>query len=116
MIYHLLDSFDPEYTKSYLKDALTQDENILCFLDIFVDVWIGADKEYEIQKGYTDYCSTERVLNAIEVCKKSGTLFRLPEELQHKCAAFFLVNSRNSKCNDRARQTDTAKLLATWKE
>ncbi len=116
MIYHLLDSFDPEYTKSYLKDALTQDENILCFLDIFVDVWIGADKEYEIQKGYTDYCSTERVLNAIEVCKKSGTLFRLPEELQHKCVAFFLVNSRNSKFNDRARQTDTAKLLATWKE
>lgn len=115
MVYHLLDSFDPEYTKSYLENALLQDENVLWFLGRFVNVWTGAGKEYEIQKGYTDYFSTERVLNAIEACRKNGTFFRFPEELQHKCAAFFLANSGDSRYNGGAYQDDTERLIAAWR-
>lgn len=114
-VYHLLDSFDPEYTKSYLENALLQDENVLWFLGRFVNVWTGSGKEYEIQKGYTDYFSTERVLNAIETCRKNGTFFRFPEELQHKCAAFFLADSGDLRYNGRAQQDDTDRLIAAWR-
>ena len=116
MVYHLLDSFDPEYTKSYLENALIQDENVLQFFGLFVNVWTGAGKEYEIQKGYTDYFSAERVLDSIESCRKNGAFFRFPEELQHKCAAFFLTNSGNPEFSNGAYQTDTEKLIATWKK
>lgn len=116
MVYHLLDSFDSEYTKSYLENALIQDENVLWFFGRFVNVWTGAGKEYEIQKGYTDYFSTERVLDSIESCRKNGAFFRFPEELQHKCAAFFLANSGNPEFSGGAYQTDTEKLIAAWKE
>ena len=115
MVYHLLDSFDPEYTKSYLDSALIQDENVLWFLGHFVNVWTGTGKEYEIQKGYTDYFSTERVLNAIESCRKNGTFFRFPEELQHKCAAFSLAHSGSPDYSGGAYQDDTEKLIASWK-
>ena len=115
MVYHLLDSFDPEYTKSYLDSALIQDENVLWFLGHFVNVWTGTGKEYEIQKGYTDYFSTERVLNAIESCRKNGTFFRFPEELQHKCAAFSLAHSGSPDYGGGAYQDDTEKLIASWK-
>ena len=115
MVYHLLNSFDSEYTKSYLESALIQDENVLRFLSHFVNVWTGAGKEYEIQKGYTDHFSTERVLKAIDACRKDGGFFRLPEELQHKCAAFYLANSGNSEHNGGAYQDDTEKLIASWK-
>lgn len=115
MVYHLLNSFDPEYMKNYLENALLQDENVLWFLGRFVNVWTGVGKEYEIQKGYTEYFSTERVLNAIEVCRKNGTFFRFPEELQHKCVAFFLSNSGDSRYSGGAHQNDTGRIIAAWK-
>ena len=64
---------------------------------------------------YTDYFSTERVLNAIESCRKNGTFFRFPEELQHKCAAFSLAHSGSPDYSGGAYQDDTEKLLASWK-
>ncbi|MGI5906640.1 MAG: KAP family P-loop NTPase fold protein [Candidatus Pararuminococcus gallinarum] len=115
IIYYLLNSFDPEYTKHYLDSVLTQDENILWFLGYFVTVWIGSGKEYEIQEGYADFFSTERVFRAIEVCRKNGVFFKFPEELQHKCAAFFLCNSESLEHGTRAYEHDTEKIIASWK-
>ena len=119
MVYHLLNSFEPEYTKSYLKNALIQDENVLWFLGSLVNIWTDVsrqmEKEYEVQDAYTEYFSVERALNAIESCRKDGTFFKLPEELQHKCAAFFLVNSGNSDYGRRVHQNDTQKLISSWK-
>lgn len=115
IIYYLLDSFDPEYTKSYLANILIQDENVLLFLGRFVNVWTGGGNEYEIQNGYIDYFSTERVLNAIESCRENGTFFKLPEELQHKCAAFFLANSGNPEYHGGAHHNDTKKTIDSWK-
>lgn len=115
MVYFLLDSFDPEYTKVYLEKALTSDENVLRFLARFVTTWTGSGTEYEIQEGYSDHFTAERVLEAIEVCRKDGTLFRFPQDLQHKCAAFFLANSGDPQYNGGVYQNDTEKILASWK-
>lgn len=119
MVYRLLNSFDPEYTKNYLKNALIQDKNVLWFLGGLVDVWADVsgkrEKEYEVQKAYTEYFSAERALNAIESCRKDGILFKLPEELQHKCAAFVLSNSAGPNYGRRVHQNDTMKLISSWK-
>ena len=115
MVYHLLNSFDPEYTKHYLESSLTQDTNILRFLRLFVTIWTGSGTEYEIQNGYDEYFSTERALSAIETCKKNRTILELPEELQHICAAFFLANSGNPECGNHIYQHATEKLISSWR-
>lgn len=115
MVYHLLNSFDPEYTKHYLESSLTQDKNILRFLSLFVAIWTGSGTEYEIQNGYSEYFSTERALSAIETCRKNRTIFELPEELQHKCAAFFLANSGKPEYGGHINQYDTEKIIASWR-
>ena len=115
MVYHLLNSFDPEYTKHYLESSLTQDTNILRFLRLFVTIWTGSGTEYEIQNGYDEYFSTERALSAIEACKKNRTILELPEELQHICAAFFLANSGNPECGNHIYQHATEKLISSWR-
>ena len=114
-IYYLLDSFDPEYTKEYLDKTLVTDENILRFLDRFIISWTGSGTKYEIQKEYADWFSTDRVLSAIDACRKDGTLFRFSERLQHKCAAFFLANTGEAHDNGGVYQCDTEKALASWK-
>ena len=114
IVYLLLSAFDPEYTKAYLEKALAADENVLRFLARFVTVCIGSGTQYEIQKGYTDYFSADRVLNAMESCRKDGTFFNFPEELQHKCAAFFLANSGDPCYISGAYQDDTERVIALW--
>lgn len=115
MVYYLLNSFEPEYTKHYLKSSLTKDKSILQFLGLFVAIWTGSGTEYEIQTGYDEYFSTERALSAIEACKKNRTILELPEELQHKCAAFFLANSGNKEYSGHIYQFDTEKIIASWR-
>lgn len=113
-VHDLLDAFAPEYMTEYLKTALAVDENVARFLDRFVTVWTGSGTTYEIQQEYTNYFSADRVLDAIETCRKNGTLFSFPEELQHKCAAFFLTATRKSDYGNRVDQCDTKKVVASW--
>lgn len=115
MVHYLVDSFDPEYMKTYLDNVLIEDENVLKFLGRFVTVWTGSGIGYEVQTGYAEYFSVARVLDAIETCKKDGTFFSFPEELQHKCAAFFLNNSGNPEYVGEVYQCDTEKIIASWK-
>ena len=115
MVYHLLNSFAPKYTKHYLESSLTQDKNILRFLSLFVATWTGSGTKYEVQNGYDEYLSTERVLRAIETCRKDKTIFELPEELQHKCAAFFLANSGSPEYSDHIYQHATEEIITSWR-
>lgn len=117
MVYHLLNSFDPEYTNNYLQNSFVHDKNILWFLGLFVIIWNSAGKKYEIQKDYTNFFTPEQVLNAIDSCRQNGTFFDFPEELQRKCAAFFLAKSDNPQCNGESHQSDTdiEKLITAWK-
>lgn len=114
-VHYLMDSFEPEYMKAYLEKVLVTDENVLKFFGCFVTVWTGSGIGYEVQNGYTEYFTVDRVLAAIESCKKDGTFFGFPEELQHKCAAFFLNNSGNPNYVGEVYQCDTEKILANWK-
>lgn len=119
MVYHLLNSFEPEYAKSYLKNVLIHDENALWFLGSFInvstDVSRKMEKEYEVHNADTEYFSVEQSLKAIESCRKDDTFFKFPKELQHKCAAFFLVNSGNPNYGRRVHQNDTENLISSWK-
>lgn len=115
MVHYLVDSFDPEYMKTYLDNVLIEDENVLKFLGRFVTVWTGSGIGYEVQTGYAEYFSVARILDAIETCKKDGIFFSFPEELQHKCAAFFINNSGNPEYVGEVYQCDTEKIIASWK-
>lgn len=115
MVHYLMESFSPEYMKEYLQKVLVADENVLKFFGRFVTIWTGSGVGYEVQNGYTEYFTADRVLTAIDNCKKDGTFFGFPEELQHKCAAFFLNNSGKPDYVGEVYQCDTEKLLAIWK-
>jgi len=49
MVYHLLNSFDPEYTRNYLKESFNDSKNVLWFLGQYITIWIGGRKTYEVQ-------------------------------------------------------------------
>jgi len=115
MVYHLLNSFDPEYTSNYLREAFKENKNMLWFLGQYVTIWIGHIKTYEVQKEYTDHFTSEQILNAIDSCRRNGELFKFPEVLQHKCAAFFLNASDAPQYTNKISQADVEKVLAVWK-
>lgn len=115
MVYHLLNSFDPEYTCNYLEKAFNDSKNVLWFLGQYITIWIGSGKTYEVQDEYTNHFTSEQVLNAIEACRQNGELFKFPEELQHKCAAFFLDASDILQYRDEISQDDVDNVVTKWK-
>lgn len=114
IIHHLLNALDFNYRKHYLNDALTEDINILQFLDYFVFGQIGSDTRYEVEKNYTDYFSDKQALNAIERCRKNGTFFTLSENIQYKCAAFYLAHSNDPKYSNNIYPNAIRELLSSW--
>jgi len=113
MIHHLMESFDPEFMNDYLNRAFSEDENILKFLDSFVVPWIGTGTRYEVERTYTKYFTLDRVFEAIVNCQKNGVFFELPEEVQRKCAAFFMIESGEAKVE--VSQDDADQAIASWK-
>ena len=113
MIHYLVESFDPEFMNDYLNRALFVDENILKFLDNFVVPWIGTGTRYEVERTYTKYITLDRVFESIMNCQKDGTFFALPEEIQRKCAAFFMIESGEAKGG--VNQDDVDQVIAAWK-
>jgi len=113
MIHYLMESFEPEFMNAYLNKALSEDENILKFLDNFVVPWIGTGTRYEVERTYTKYFTLNRVFESIMNCQKDGTFFALPEELQRKCAAFFMIESGEAK--DEVSQDDAEQAIFAWK-
>ncbi len=114
IIHHLLNALDSDYRKHYLNDALTEDINILQFLDYFVFGQIGSDTRYEVEKNYIDYFSDKQALDAIERCRENGTFFSLSENIQHKCAAFYLANSNDPKYSNNIYPNAIRELLSSW--
>lgn len=114
IIYRLLKNFRPEYTENYIQKALIDDSNSLHFLGSFINVWTGTSKEYEVLQEYTEYLTTEKVLRAINNCIKNGSLFKYSEDLQKKCAAFFLFATKSSQQYDEIDEDNVSKLLNSW--
>lgn len=116
MVYHLLESFDPDYTKEYLQNLFTDDINILQFLEKYISTWIGGGKSFEIQNTYETHFTTDHALKAIESCRSNGSFFTLPYELQQKCASFSLFSSGLTQYNDHIPECDADNLINTWKQ
>lgn len=116
MVYHLLESFDTNYAKSYMKIVLKDDVNIAKYLTSCVSAWVGGITEYEVENSYQAYLTKERVLQAIGSLKESGQLFSLSEEIQRKCGAFFLYSSQKASYIEHIPQSDIDALLDSWHE
>ncbi len=115
IVYYLLESFDTDYAKSYMKIVLKDDSNIAKYLVSSVSAWISGRVEYEVENTYQEYLTKERILQAIDSLKKSGLLFILSEEIQHKCGAFFLYAIKKNHYDDHIPQSDVDELLASWR-
>ena len=113
-VFCLLESFEPNFTKSYLQTAFVNDENVLQFIDRFVDIYTGHNKLYEVKENYTAYFSAERAIESIEACRQNATFFMLSGELQQKCAAFFLTVACNERRRGKIPQEEVEKLIADW--
>jgi GTPase SAR1 family protein len=116
MVYYLLECFDFDYAKEYLTNALNDDKNIVRYLDGSISTWTGSVTEYEIKEEYKKYLTEDRVLQAIESQKKSGDLFLMPEQIQHKCGAFFLYVSEKTNSHGNIAQSDVDELLSAWRK
>jgi hypothetical protein len=85
------------------------------------DIWesvfrlFGRHGARVLEHESADHFTTERVLEAIETCRKDGTLFGFPEDLQYKCAAFFLTNSDDLQHRRGVYQYDTERVLVDWR-
>lgn len=86
----MFESFDVDYAKAYLKEALKNDKSILRYIDDSIGVWTGSSISYEVKDEYKEHLTTERAFDAIQTQVKSGCLFDMPESTQNRCAAFYL--------------------------
>lgn len=117
MVCYLLENFDADYTKAYLEVALKDNENIVRYVAGSINTWTGGGTEYEIQDAYKRYLADERVLQAIEALKESRKLYSLPENIQNKCAAFYLsVTTEDRNYHGNIQQSTTSELLSQWKQ
>ena len=95
LIFNLLNALDSDYTKHYLKAALTEDINVLCFFDYFSANWFESGIRFGFENNYMKYFSIERALVAIENCRADSTLFTLPKKIQNMCAMFYITQSHD---------------------
>ena len=114
MVYHLIDNFDESYTNDYMCDVLTDNSNVLKYIDISIGAWIGGNTRYEIRGDYKKYLTEERVLEAIQCQKETGDIFLLPEGPRNKAIAFYL-KSKEVVCYDGSvSQEDVDSELQKW--
>lgn len=114
MIFYLMENFDSEFTNKYVSSELSNDENILRFIESSVGRWTGAGVNYEIYNEYTKYLTKERVLEAIENQKNNGNLFLLPLNAQFASVAFYLYENENKKGNLEITQEMINDTLFKW--
>lgn len=72
-------------------------------------------QQHHLEGDYTPFFSISRVLEAITNCYQSGLLFHLSEEIQCKCAVFFLATSADSHPDLFIPQYSVNELLTDWK-
>ena len=111
-----MEYFDKTYIEEYLTQAFKVDVNIVIYLCATITSWHGSGVSYEVTSDYTKYLSKERVTAAINNLKETGALFELSEEVQSKCAAFFLEVIENNSYVDHVPQKEIDNLLSSWKK
>lgn len=116
IVSYILECLEPEYFKEYLENVLSNDENVLRYIDSSVTTWTGSDIEYEIKDQYKKYLTEERIIEAIQSQIKTGVMFTLPENIQRKCGAFFLHVDDKVNYRGHISQVDVDELFTKWKE
>ena len=117
IVCYLLECFDPDYAKAYLDAALKEDSNIAQYLSDSVTAWTGTGTEYEITDSYKKHLTEERVLQAIESLKQSGTFFSMPKDVQNKCCAFYInATTKEKNYHENIPEVAVDELLASWKQ
>lgn len=114
-IYGLLSVFEPEYTKTYLKELFKEEKNLLIFLDVCVGKWTGSSVKYEVKQLSDEPVTKECVLAAIQTQRENGELFKLSQETQNKCCAFYLKEIHKDDYEGLISIGDISSLLAEWK-
>ena len=115
MILHLLESFDGEYAKNYLINALKKNENILSYLYLSVVLWTGAGNSYDVRDEYSDYLSKEKILEVIRDEVNSKNIFNLKKEIIERAAAFYLSDSGQLDWDGHISQEKVDETIALWK-
>lgn len=114
-IFYLIESFDEEYIRSYLKQMFLDKKNIIKFIEYFV----GYDGSYVLnvdKDKYEKYFSKDEIINAINEIKKSKEFFDLEEYVQSCCAAFILKDNGKVDSFGCVKETDIKELLDQWKK
>lgn len=116
IILHLLESFDAEYAKNYLIEALKRNENILSYLYLSVALWTGAGNSYEVRDKYSDYLSKEKILEVIRDEVNSKNIFNLKKEIIERAAAFYLSDLGQLDWDGHISQEQVDETIAIWKD
>ena len=116
LICYLLEFFDNDYIRNHLIKAFSEDANILKYLAITVNVWIGNDYSYEVREEYTKFLTKEQIMDAINRQKENGLLFKLPERIQSICVAFFLHEHGTHTHSKNIPQKDIDDMLNIWRK
>ena len=114
IVLHLMENFDSEFTSEYMSSELTNDENIIRFIEGSVERWIGHDVTYKINNEYTKYSTKERVLQAIQNLKKFISIRSYPEGVTNASVAFFLYEEKNMKGPHEISQKNINMALLEW--
>lgn len=116
MVYHLLKSFDVEYTDAYMRENLKQDVNVVKWLVEITSEFIGGGVSYEIRKPPYEYLDHDCILQSIENLKNSKALFELDEDVQCRAAAFYLNLQGQKTVIGHISQKAAKELLNKWKK
>lgn len=100
-VIYLMEKLDEDFTRDYMKQLLTTDENILRYTEYSVSKWIGSSTMYEVKDAYKVYLSEEDCAGAFERMSEDGNLYALPEETQEKAAALYLTITEPQKYKSR---------------
>lgn len=116
MIVYLIENFEPEYIKAYFAKVFEENSNILKYLDDSIVHWVGSGDCYEIREKYKVYLTKERIIGAIKCLVGNRTFFDFPEEIQNKCAAFYLHSNGEVENDGYVYQDMIVRLLNIWKK
>lgn len=99
-VFYLMENLDEDFTRNYMKQLLTLDENILRYIEWSVSKWTGSRTMYKVKDTYKMYLSDEDCAGAFVRMSEDDSLYALPEETQEKAAALYLAVTEPLKYKD----------------
>lgn len=115
MVLYLLEKFSPDFVTEHMKQILNSPTRIIRYLEHTIATWTGAGVSYEVQNGYQKYVSEQRILDAIEQCKRDRSLYKEKKQTQFMCAVFVLNHDKVFTVPRQVSIKEADNLLEKWK-